>query len=73
MRYDTFSWLLSGNFSDIHIIMHTNMKYVCIALFIAFLSDFRFHENAYVFDEPVLRLYNVKSQIEQNCMAIDFA
>ena len=33
----TFSWLLSGNFSDIHIRMHTDTKDVFIALFMAFL------------------------------------
>ena len=32
-----FSWLLSGNFSDIHIRMHTDTKDVFIALFMAFL------------------------------------
>ena len=37
MRSDTFTWLLSGNFSDIHIRMHTDKKYVFIALFMAFL------------------------------------
>ena len=33
----TFTWLLSGNFSDIHVRMHTDTKDVFIALFMAFL------------------------------------
>ena len=68
-----FTWLWSGNFSDIHIRMNTYMKYVFIALFMAFLQGFMFHENAYVFDERVLRLYNSNSQMEKNYMAMDFA
>ena len=35
--FHTFTWLLSGNFSDIHIRMHTDTKDVFIALFMAFL------------------------------------
>ena len=36
-----------------------------IALFVAVLSGFTFHENAYVSGERVLRLYNSNSQIEK--------
>ena len=45
--------------------MHTDTKDVFIALFMAFLYGFTFHENTYDYHERDLRLYNSNSQIEK--------
>ena len=34
--------------------MHTDMKYMFTALFMAFLEGFTFHDNVYVFDQRAL-------------------
>ena len=49
------------------------MKYVFIALFMAFCKVSSFMKMLTFFVERVLRLYNSKSQIEKNCMSIEFA
>ena len=43
--------------------MHTDTKDVFIALFMAFLYGFTFHENTYDYHERDLRLCNSNSQI----------